>query len=346
MPQLRVLVADDSRAFRTVLARSIDASTIARVVAHASDGQDALEKAAEYRPDVATLDIDMPRLNGLEALDALKRQYPRLAVVMVSALTRGGAETTVRALAQGAFDFVTKPDGTDPQANEELLRNRMLAILSSLLPVPASPPPRATPRPAKWSVPWIVAIGSSTGGPNALQQVLSRLPAAFPAPIVVAQHMPALFTSALAKSLGEKSAVRVVEAQSGARLEGGTVYIAPGGKHLRVTAAGAAERRTELTEDPPENYCRPAVDYLFRSVAEVYRDRALGVILTGMGRDGTAGLRAMKQHGVKVIGQSAASCTVYVAFKPAAAAAYKATLSVADSGASSPQTVALSGTGS
>ena len=123
--------------------------------------------------------------------------------------------------------------------------------------------------------------------------------------------MPVLFTAALASSLAEKSHIRVVEAHSGMRLEAGTVYIAPGGKHLRVTAVGASDRRTALTDDPPENFCRPAVDYLFRSVADVYKDRALGVILTGMGRDGTAGLRAMKQHGVKVIGQSAASCTVY-----------------------------------
>ncbi|MBI5545518.1 MAG: chemotaxis response regulator protein-glutamate methylesterase [Deltaproteobacteria bacterium] len=330
MPQLRVMVVDGSRAFRTVLSECVDASGLARVVAHAGDGQEALSKASDFKPDLATLDIELPVISGLEALERLREEHPQIRVVMVSSLTRQGAKETIRALELGAYDFLAKPDGKDAQANKEALRVQLKAILLGIRQAAASaagpgplPPLRsggastpAAPPAIRSAPPEIVAIGSSTGGPNALMQIVPRLPGNLPVPLVITQHMPPLFTAALASTLAERSALKVVEAQHGQPLLAGTVYFAPGGKQLRVATTGpgagpGAERHLELTDDPPEHSCRPAVDYLFRSVAQVYRERALGVILTGMGVDGAAGLREMKRHAVKVIGQSAASCTVY-----------------------------------
>ncbi len=319
MPQLRVLVVDDSRAFRTILAGAVDASGCARVVAHAVDGRDAVAKAAEFQPDVVTLDVEMPVMNGLEALEALRARHPKLKAIMVSAHTRAGAQLTIRALALGAHDFVEKPEGGDLAANKELLRSRLAELLRPLAAPPAPLPervqgPSLTPtglRLPRFAAPDVVAIGASTGGPKALVEIIPRLLATFPLPVVLVQHMPPLFTTELAQTLTEKGKLPVKEAVHGQPLAAGTVYLAPGGKHLRVASTGGTERHLELTEDPPEHFCRPAVDYLFRSVAAVYRERALGVILTGMGKDGTAGLKEMKRHGVKVVGQSAASCTVY-----------------------------------
>lgn len=314
MKQLRVVVVDDSRVFRTQLAGAIDASGCARVIGHAGDGAEALRRVGELSPDVVTLDVEMPVMGGLATLVELRKRHPAVRVVMVSGLTREGAELTIRALELGAHDFVTKPHGPDRQENVERLRSSVRAMLSSMSGENEASVARGTPKPSvvkRARRPDIVAIGSSTGGPAALQRILPGLPSSLAVPVIVVQHMPPLFTSALATSLASKSKMRVVEITDGTVLAQGCVYVAPGGRHVRLVSLGVGGRRAELTDDPPENFCRPAVDYTFRSVAEVYGDAALGVILTGMGKDGTAGLREMKLRGARVIAQDEASCVVY-----------------------------------
>jgi two-component system chemotaxis response regulator CheB len=313
MAQLRVMVVDDSAVFRSLLADAVNASGCARVVTHAGDGREALRKAAEYSPDLVTVDVEMPGMSGLELLQALRKDYPRTPIVVVSARTTRGARESMRALELGAADVLAKPDGDDAAANRAALRTTMADLLQGFVASQAPAPKsiRAAPSMQTMLPPQIVAIGSSTGGPAALATILPTLPRNLAAPVVVVQHMPPLFTASLAESLANKCALRVVEAKAGDLLMPGKVFIAPGGKHLGIGTTGSASRFLELTDDPPENHCRPSVDYTFRAVAQHYRDRAMGVILTGMGKDGTLGLRVMKRHGVYVIGQSAESCTVY-----------------------------------
>lgn len=314
MRQLRVLLVDDSVAFRTQLGAVVNASGAARAVAFAGDGREAIAKAREYKPDVVTLDLHMPVMDGLAALPELKKLVPAPAVVMVSSVTSSGAKECLQAFELGAIDVIAKPDGNDAEANKNQLSAKMHGLLFDLAGAGDAQKlksVRTTLREAKPTrAPQIVAIGCSTGGPAALAQIIPRLPARLPVPVVIVQHMPKLFTAQLAEALQSKSAIRVVEARHGETLGPGKVYIAPGGRHLRIVA-GASGRQVDLTDDPPEHFCRPAVDYLFRSVAETYRDDALGVILTGMGRDGTLGLRSMKRFNVRVIGQSEGSCAVY-----------------------------------
>ncbi len=313
MRQLRVLLVDDSLTFRTVLAEVVNTSGVSRAVAFASDGREALAKVSEYSPDVVTLDVDMPVMDGLACLAELRKLSKPPVVIMVSAVTRDGAKECLRAFELGALEVVTKPNDADMLANKQVLSAKVHGLLQELARggSPKAAPARGPVREARpASPPQIVAVGCSTGGPAALTEIIPRLPARLPVPVVIVQHMPKLFTGQLAEALQIKSAIRVVEARHGEAPQPGTVYIAPGGRHLRV-ASSKSGRLFELTDDPPEHFCRPAVDYLFRSIADVYREHALGVILTGMGRDGTGGLRAMKRFNVRVIGQSEASCAVY-----------------------------------
>lgn len=313
MKQLRALVVDDSGVFRKLIAECINTSGTARVVAHAADGHEALAKMVDFSPDLVTIDLEMPGLGGLDTIRAIKERAPKTAVVVVSSFTAKGAASSMRALELGAHDVITKPETGDASKNRAELAQSLQAMLQGILFAQSPPPPSlgAARRRAPTALPQIVAIGSSTGGPAALAVIVPRLPASLPVPVVIAQHMPPLFTASLAATLAEKSQVRVVEARHGDALQPGVVYIAPGGRHLKIASTGGVERHCELTDDPPEHYCRPAVDYLFRSIAETYRENALGVILTGMGKDGTLGLRVMRRFPVYVIGQSAESCTVY-----------------------------------
>ena len=310
--QLRVMVVDDSAAYRALLVESVNASGFARVVTTAADGREALRKFEEFHPDLLTVDVEMPVMGGLELLQALRAIDPIVPILMVSALTTKGARESVRALELGATEIITKPQGATPQGSRDELRARMRALLEALAPVaPARAAPHPTPRLlVPKSPPRVVGIGSSTGGPGALATIIPALPRDLPVPVLVVQHMPPMFTASLAEMLARKSAIRVVEVKDGEELLASTVYIAPGGRHLRVRAANA-QVFAELTDDPPEHHCRPAVDYLFRSLAQTYREAAMGVILTGMGKDGTLGLRLMKRHGAYVVGQDAESCTVY-----------------------------------
>lgn len=318
MPQLRVLVADDSMAFRAALLESMEGMGAARVVSLAKDGRECVDKCRDLRPDVLTLDLEMPVLDGFQVLAELRPLLDQTAVIMVSAMTRQGAQSTIRALEMGAFGFITKPDLGSREANRDALRSQLAGLFEAVqarrasAPLPPLAPALApSPPPASGQI-QLIGIGCSTGGPRALAEILPRLPKDLRVPVVIAQHMPPLFTGQLAEGLATKCAVRIVEATHRTILTPGTVYIAPGGKHTRVATDGpGAPKRIELTDDPPENFCRPSVDYLFRSLAAVYRGNAVGVILTGMGQDGAKGLLQMRQVGAPTVGQDAASCTVY-----------------------------------
>ncbi|MEW6289879.1 MAG: chemotaxis response regulator protein-glutamate methylesterase [Thermodesulfobacteriota bacterium] len=344
--KIRVLVVDDTVLYRKVLSDILARIPDVEVVGTANNGKIALAKIEQLKPDLLTLDFEMPEMDGLTTLRELQRLKLDVAVVMVSAHTSEGAAVTIKALEGGAFDFIAKPDSTSLEQNRESLLRQLRPVIQSVStrkllrssltgakvqpgarpatperPVVSGPeakPPVASPvvetprivsaAPAGRIA--IVAIGVSTGGPNALAEVIPKLPRTFRVPVVIVQHMPPVFTKALADSLNQKSVLNVIEARDEEQLQPGTVYLAPGARQMKVVKRAAGEF-LQLTDDPPENHCRPAVDYLFRSVASVYGNRALGVIMTGMGSDGVKGLRLMKQQGGQVIAQDGASCVVF-----------------------------------
>lgn len=320
--RVRVLVVDDSAFMRAAIARVLSSDERFEVVGQAKDGDEAVKLARELAPDVITMDFNMPGMNGAQATRAIlaERGVP---IVMLSAHTREGAAATVEALAAGAVDFVAKPDG-EVTANLSQIREALVDKLLTAagarvwaagaepasLPVSSSEPvsPRraraaARPMPAGLRV---VVIASSTGGPAALVRVVPRLRLDNSALIVV-QHMPEGFTAALAEQLGERSGFSVREARSGDRVEGGKGLVAPGGLHLTVDRGGAVV----LSETPPVHGVRPAADVTLKSVAQAYGPRAVGVVLTGMGRDGALGLAAIKAAGGRTVAQDKATCTVY-----------------------------------
>jgi two-component system chemotaxis response regulator CheB len=341
---VRVLVADDAVLFRRLLADVLASLPDVEVVGSAANGKIAIQKVRELKPDLLTLDIEMPEMDGLAVLDALLRSgEPPVEVIVVSALSRRGGDLTMRALEKGAFDFITKPDAATPEQGREALR-RELAVrvravahrleVRSILRGKSSPAPSETSatnlsgeralgasslggvamrmqRLSNPEKPDMVLIGVSTGGPVALAKLLPAIPKDIGVPILIVQHMPPIFTKALADSLAAKCAVRVREAIHGESPEANTVYIAPGGRQMRLAAGAGNQPIVELTDDPPENNCRPAVDYLFRSAANRFPGRSMAVILTGMGSDGTLGLRLLKRHGCYVIAQDEASCVIY-----------------------------------
>lgn len=330
---MRVLVADDSSTFRRVIAESIDSIPDAEVVGSAATGIAAVQRARELKPDLITLDIEMPGMNGLDVLDALRECGLRTDVIMVSAVTRRGGTLTLAALAKGAFDFITKPEAGNYTENREFIRAELAPRIRALqqrsevrniLRSVGPQAPHATPRvvtPAPDSIsstsrtrtakPELVLIGVSTGGPNALTSVVGNLPGDLGVPVLVVQHMPPVFTQTLAENLRRSSLLDVREAVHGESVKANHVYLAPGGRHMRLKRGAASEKKIEITDDPPENNCRPAVDYLFRSVAHHFPGTAMGVILTGMGNDGTLGLRLLKRHGCRSVVQDEASSVVF-----------------------------------
>jgi two-component system, chemotaxis family, protein-glutamate methylesterase/glutaminase len=348
VPRLRVLVADDSLVFRKALSDVLAALPDVEVVGTAANGRMAVQRVKDLAPDLLTLDMEMPEMDGIAVLEALRSTGSKTAVIVVSALTRKGGALTMKALERGAFDFITKPDTSSAEASRESItrelapRIRALAhrmevrnILRGGPPVAAPPPPPAVTRPAMGpgfatgagpaspdiqarmnrivnsNRPDLVLIGVSTGGPQALTRVLPELPANMGVPVLVVQHMPPLFTQSLADSLAARCHYRVKEAADGDLLDSRTIYIAPGGRQMKLGQTGDGGRVIQITDDPPENNCRPAVDYLFRSVAHVAPGRAMAVVLTGMGSDGMLGLKLLKRHGCFAIAQDEASCVVY-----------------------------------
>ena len=315
---VRVLVVDDSVVIRKVLCDVLSKEADVQVVATAGDGKIALAKIAQLQPDLVTLDVEMPVMNGLQTLAELRKLYPKLPVIMFSTLTERGAAATLDALSLGASDYVTKPSNTSPEGAIEAVHSQLVPKIKALGPKtaakPATPAPAPRPmvrvkRPANARVE-IVTIGTSTGGPNALAEVLPRIPKDFPVPIVVVQHMPPLFTRLLAERLASRSEIPIEEGSPGTTLTPGRCWIAPGNFHMTVKRAGV-NSRLDLNQDAPENSCRPAVDVLFRSVAAVYGPNALALVMTGMGADGVIGARQIRQAGGEVIIQDEASAVVW-----------------------------------
>ncbi len=319
MPSIRVLVVDDSVVVRRLVSDALKADSRLEVVGVAANGRIGLQKIPQVNPDVVTMDIEMPVLDGLATLKELRRTYPRLPVIMFSTLTERGAQATLEALSLGASDYVTKPAnvGSVSLAQERIreeLVPRILALSGkaalarpSLPPSPVRPPRPVLARPDGVDV---VAIGVSTGGPNALARVLPALPADFPVPIVIVQHMPPLFTKFLADRLSASSHLKVEEGRAGAVLEPGTVWIAPGNYHMVVERTGDTVRLA-TNQEPQENSCRPSVDVLFRSVAEAYGSRSLSVVLTGMGQDGLRGAQLLVDAGATVLAQDEGTSVVW-----------------------------------
>jgi len=329
--EIHVLVVDDSAFMRRAIQKMCEKEPDLKVIATATSGEEGVEKAALLKPDVITMDVEMPGMGGLEAARTLaSRGGP--PIIMISSLTREGAETTLQALEFGAVDFIPKPDSAFIdilKVQRELVEkirhfgtrsaylraNRGGTIarpLTSSAPAPFAQTPLAPPRSfsqrtAKFEC---VALGTSTGGPVALSQIIPKLPKEFPIPIVIVQHMPPGFTRPLSERLNSASQITVVEAQAGTILRGGTAYIAPAGQQLRLrrTAAGV---EIVIAPDVLKSLHVPSVDVMAASVGETYGAAALGVILTGMGHDGVEGLRVLKDAGGFVVGQDEASSVVY-----------------------------------
>ncbi|MBC7819760.1 MAG: chemotaxis-specific protein-glutamate methyltransferase CheB [Planctomycetaceae bacterium] len=286
-----------------------------------SSGQAALDKLSALCPDVVILDVEMPGMSGVETVAAIRARDARLPVIMFSSYTEDGAAVTIEALSRGASDFVTKPSQTaSADAAMTVVREQLLSKIKALGKVRHRPQPVVTPdaedSSASWSVARkrpvieIVCLAASTGGPEALELVLTALPANFPIPIAIVQHMPPFFTKQLARRLAEKCAIRVREAQSGETLEAGTALIAPGDFHLQVRRRDA--RCYAITNAaPPENSCRPAADVLFRSAAEEFGNQALAVVMTGMGQDGLKGCEALRNAGGRVVVQDEATSVIW-----------------------------------
>ncbi len=310
---IRVLIVDDSRLIREVLSRTLGQDGDIVVVGTADDPIDAREKIKALNPDVVTLDIEMPNMNGLDFLERLMRLHP-LPVVMVSTLTTKGASETLLALELGAVDFVAKPNADLAGGLDAFGRNLRFKVRAAAQSDVRSrsmrvPTPNAPVRTAAGPAGAVVAIGASTGGVEAIRVVLSALPSDCP-PIVIVQHMPAGFTARFAARLNELCEVAVTEAADRELLQPGHAYIAPGDRHLRLERS-SGQLKCRVTEDEPESGHRPSVDVLFESVARHVGALSVGTILTGMGRDGARGLRLMRDAGAFTIGQSPSSALVY-----------------------------------
>jgi two-component system chemotaxis response regulator CheB len=313
---ISVLVVDDSALIRRVVTDALAEDAEIQIVGTAANGRIALEKIEALNPDLVTLDIEMPELDGLQTLRALRRIRPRLPVIMFSTLTEVGATATLNALALGASDYVTKPSNTGSfAASRRSVQEQLIPRIHALCRKPAAPAhppaaPVARPGPGKVARVDLVAIGCSTGGPDALTKLVSGLPATFPVPVVVVQHMPPVFTRMFAQRLDRQAPMQVVEATDGVPVQPGCVYIAPGDQHLEVVRRGLAVR-TRLHAGPPENFCRPAVDVLFRSVAAAYGGAVLALVLTGMGHDGQLGCAPLHAAGAEIVVQDQATSVVW-----------------------------------
>ena len=312
--RIRVLVVDDSAFVRRALARMLGAAPDIEVVDVAVDGQDAVEKVAALRPDVITMDIQMPRMGGLEALERIMALHP-VPVLLLSSHTRDGADVTLRGLELGAMDFVDK---SSVQGNMNLLAlaEELRGKIRVLASVPrgrihgwAGPAGRLEV-PVQGVRAEVVAIGTSTGGPPALQAVIPRLPEGLDSAILVVQHMPAGFTRSLAERLDSRSALPVREAEDGEPVRPGHVLIAPAGRHLKVRRRGGGVK-VWLDDEPGSALHRPSADVLMASVAKAYGARALGIVLTGMGADGVEGLRAIRAAGGRTLAESEETCVIY-----------------------------------
>jgi two-component system chemotaxis response regulator CheB len=298
---------DDSAVARQAVSRAIAQAPGLQVAGIAPDGEVALRRVAELQPDVVVLDLEMPVMNGITFLRQLRSTNPSLPVVVFSTMTSTGASATLEAMSAGATAYALKPSALRGSGTGDV-ETELLPVLRAVL---GAATPRSSP-PVQQSAPnsvCAVVIAVSTGGPTALQTLLPNLPADLPVPVLVVQHMPAVFTALLARRLNQRCSLEVVEATEGQPISAGTIYIAPGGQHLCVAGTSAAPR-VRLTEDPPVNSCRPAADILFETAARVFAGPVLGVVLTGMGVDGRRGASAVTSAGGAIIAQDPASAVV------------------------------------
>ncbi|MDJ0514598.1 MAG: chemotaxis response regulator protein-glutamate methylesterase [Methyloceanibacter sp.] len=313
------MVVDDSGVLRGVVSQWIEAEPDLEVVARHANGKRAVADVARCAPDVIVLDIDMPEMDGLEALPLLRRACPKSRILMVSALTKRNAEISLKALELGAVDCLPKPEAQSqivdlPEFQRELLRKiRGLVRWRTRAPrwsrgggaADHSPRRAFSPHP-----PQAIVIGSSTGGPEALNRLLAMLaPSLRRTPVLVAQHMPPLFTAALAERLGRASGLKATEGRAGEEIVGGRIYVAPGDGHMAITSG--ARPRISISHGPAVNFCRPCVDILFDSAARAYAGRALGIVLTGMGMDGAVGAKRIAEAGGSVIAQDFGTSVVW-----------------------------------
>ncbi len=346
MDRLRVLIVDDTIVYRKIVGDVLSELPGVEVVGTANNGKIAMNRILSLKPDLITLDIEMPEMNGLEVLEQIKEQAPDVGAIVLSTLTHEGGEMTIKALELGAFDFIPKPQSGSMAENTTSVKDLLVPMLKAfsrrkeirnilkgkpILKKEAAgknKPENKASKVRKDSTDVarrmekvhgirkfkseIVVIGISTGGPNALAKMMPDIPHNIGVPILIVQHMPPIFTKSLAKSLDAKCAIDVREARDGENLVSNTALIAPGGKQMKVVAGADGKNRIiRITNDPPENSCKPSVDYLFRAISHHYIGRATGVIMTGMGSDGTIGIKLMKRNGSFIIAQDEDSCTVF-----------------------------------
>jgi two-component system chemotaxis response regulator CheB len=326
MPKIRILVVDDSVVVRRMVSDVLASDPQLEIAGAAANGKIALAKIPQVNPDIIILDVEMPELDGIATLVKIRKILPKLPVIMYSTLTQRGAEATLDALSKGATDYVTKPSnvGSASQALErirEQLIPKIVAICGRapgrtnpsplVAPVASKIPPARSTFPRREERIDIVAIGVSTGGPNALATLIPSLPRDFPVPVVIVQHMPPVFTRLLAERLAAKSQIGVEEGYMGAVLKSGCAWIAPGDYHMVVATGDQRGVTLRTHQDQPENSCRPAVDVLFRSVADVYQSHALAVEMTGMGQDGLRGCQHIREAGGQILAQDQATSVVW-----------------------------------
>lgn len=318
MGPIRVLIVDDSAVIRRLLTDILAAEQGIEVVGSAPSAAMAMTKLEQLKPDIVTLDVEMPGVSGLELLEMIRAKNSTIPIIMFSSLTYRAGATTLEALARGATDYVTKPSGTDRNEAVEHVRREMVpkvralgsrresTVMQAIRSAPIATPAKGT----KDAPVDVLAIGCSTGGPNALTELFSGLPSNLAVPIVIVQHMPPIFTKLLAERLTALGRAAIDEAQDGDELVPGRGLIAPGGYHMRVVRKGT-RYAVALDQGPPVNSCRPAVDNLFDSVADVFSSGSLGVVLTGMGQDGLRGCEKIRARGGQVVVQDRDSSVVW-----------------------------------
>ncbi|MDO8606687.1 MAG: chemotaxis response regulator protein-glutamate methylesterase [Phaeospirillum sp.] len=328
---IKVMLVDDSAIVRGLVARILATEPLITVAAQASNGEQAIAALARTPVDVVVLDIEMPVMDGLTALPGILKAVPGIKVIMLSSLTQRGATVTFQALKAGAADYIPKPSASSEMSGAGSFKRELIDKIKGLAarrlrpaapagPTPAAPRPAApgtaTP-PSPGSID-ILVIGSSTGGPQALFDIATKLKGLRPRmPILITQHMPATFTGILAEHIASSSGLPAAEGVDGQKIEAGRIYIAPGGRHMLVEKRGP-DRFIKITDDPPENFCRPAVDPMFRSVSTAYGAKVMAIVLTGMGSDGGKGGAVIAKGGGLLYAQDEATCVVYG--MPAAAA--------------------------
>jgi len=327
MSPLKTLIVDDSSFYRVFLKRIVEATPSCSYIGSANNGSDALTQIKKLQPDLITLDIEMPVLDGIGVLKALKENNINIPVIVISSVTTSHSQATIAALELGAFDFITKPANQNLEHSSELVKERLELLVTGVSRSTArlargsvaersKPMPVLEKIPASHTVklarkpPKVLVIGISTGGPQALTQLFQGFPERLGIPVLIVQHMPKLFTRSLAESLDKKTSLTVVEAEDGDLLYPDKVYIAPGGYQMKIAGSRSAAK-IQITDDDKDEHAKPSVNYLFDSVADVFTGNVLALIMTGLGSDGTRGLTLLKSKGASVLSQDEASCVAY-----------------------------------